>query len=158
MKMRSLLVFLLMFFSFLLLPFGHLSKTYAQAGGGGAGAGGGDDLIKSSMNDLAMVGGAGLAGAVIGLSTLSFTEHPTENLNNILIGGSIGIILGVAIVAYTQATRGQETMVPQESAGLDRSNKDFSASERLAWHREKFQESEAFFKKEGPKLSFSFPF
>ncbi len=69
---------------------------------GGAGEAG-PDIIKESLLDLTLVGVAGLSGAVLGLSTLSFVDEPSEHLDNIVVGGAIGIIVGVGAVAYFQA-------------------------------------------------------
>jgi hypothetical protein len=46
---------------------------------------------------------AGLGGAILGLSTLSFYEEPQEHISNISSGFAVGIILGTGYVAY-QAT------------------------------------------------------
>ncbi len=43
---------------------------------------------------------AGLGGAVIGLSTLSFYEEPQNHLNNVTLGFGLGLILGTAYVTY----------------------------------------------------------
>ena len=42
------------------------------------------------------------------VSTLSFVDEPSENLDHIVTGGAIGIILGVGIVGFMQATKSQE--------------------------------------------------
>lgn len=47
---------------------------------------------------------AGLGGAVLGLSTLSFYGRPQEKLANIAIGFAFGIIAGTALVTYKAAT------------------------------------------------------
>ncbi|MGE0631215.1 MAG: hypothetical protein AB7O96_02315 [Pseudobdellovibrionaceae bacterium] len=47
---------------------------------------------------------AGLGGAVIGLSTLSFYGEPQKHLNNISIGFAAGVILGTGYVTYEAAT------------------------------------------------------
>lgn len=43
---------------------------------------------------------AGLGGAVLGLSTLSFYGEPQEHASNIATGFGLGIIGGVAYVSY----------------------------------------------------------
>lgn len=63
-----------------------------------------NSISQKTTQDFMVVGGVGVAGAVLGLSTLSFVEKPMEHLKNITIGASIGVILGVALVAYNQAT------------------------------------------------------
>jgi hypothetical protein len=49
-------------------------------------------------------------GAILGLSTLSFVDEPGDHLKNILFGGAIGLIIGVAVVAYSQAQGSQEAI------------------------------------------------
>lgn len=51
---------------------------------------------------------AGLGGAVLGLSTLSFYGRPQDKLSNIAIGFAIGVISGTAYVTYNAATNPQE--------------------------------------------------
>jgi len=84
-----------------------------------------DDIIKSTQNDILLVAGAGAAGAVLGLSTLSFVKTPSKHIANIWTGAAIGVIVGVVFVAYNSAQRG--------SIDLQSSN-EFNTSERLAWH------------------------
>jgi hypothetical protein len=47
---------------------------------------------------------AGLGGAVLGLSTLSFYERPQDKLSNIAIGFAIGLITGTVYATYQVAT------------------------------------------------------
>lgn len=77
-------------------------KSHAQAGGGG------DPLLADTMANVWTVIGMMAGGAVLGLSTLSFVDEPSENLDHIVTGGAIGIILGVGIVGFMQATKSQE--------------------------------------------------
>jgi hypothetical protein len=84
-----------------------------------------DDLVKSTQQDIIMVGSAGLAGAVLGLSTLSFVDEPSKNLSNIWTGAAIGVIAGVIFVAYNSAQKNQEDL---------ESSTDFKTFERVAWH------------------------
>ncbi len=51
---------------------------------------------------------AGLGGAVLGLSTLSFYGRPQDKLANIAIGFAVGVIAGTAAVTYTAATNPDE--------------------------------------------------
>ena len=82
-----------------------------------AGAAGDASLLADSMNDVAIVSGCGLGGAILGLSTLSFVEKPSEHLRSIVVGGALGIIVGVAVVAYLQATKTSELYEEQNSEG-----------------------------------------
>lgn len=84
-----------------------------------------DDLIKNTQNDLMLVGGAGVAGAILGLSTLSFVDKPSKHVSNIWTGAALGVIVGVVFVAYNSAQRGTEDL--QGSA-------EFNSYERVAWH------------------------
>lgn len=96
-----------------------------------------DSVLQESMRDIITVGALGGVGAVIGLSTLSFAEEPSKKLKNIVVGASIGIILGVGVVAWQQATKSQESY--QEAASLVPSY-DFNTNERVVWHQAKHEE------------------
>lgn len=61
---------------------------------------------------------AGLGGAVLGLSTLSFYGRPQEKLSNIAIGFAFGVIGGTAYVTYKAAT-GPSEFYGQTSAVTD---------------------------------------
>jgi hypothetical protein len=43
---------------------------------------------------------SGLAGAILGLSTLSFYGRPQDHMRNIAYGAGLGIITGVAVTSY----------------------------------------------------------
>lgn len=86
-----------------------------------------DDIIKSTQNDLILVGAAGVGGAILGLSTLSFTDKPSKHVSNIWTGAAIGVIAGVIWVAYNSAARGSEDL---------QSSREFNSLERVAWHSE----------------------
>jgi hypothetical protein len=47
---------------------------------------------------------AGLAGAVLGLSTLSFYGRPQDKLTNVPVGMAIGIIVGASYTTYKATT------------------------------------------------------
>jgi hypothetical protein len=51
---------------------------------------------------------AGLGGAVLGLSTLSFYGRPQDNLSNIAVGFAFGVITGTALVTYKAASSPEE--------------------------------------------------
>jgi hypothetical protein len=51
---------------------------------------------------------AGLGGAIVGLSTLSFYGRPQDKLGNIGIGFAVGIIAGTGYVTYKLATKPHE--------------------------------------------------
>lgn len=89
-----------------------------------------DELVNKSKSDLLIVAGGGLAGAILGLSTLSFVDEPKKHTKNILTGASIGIIAGVIFVGYTQATETKESVYSSINS------KDFDTSSRDSWHNE----------------------
>jgi hypothetical protein len=97
-----------------------------------------DALVSDTKNDLMMVVGGGLAGAVLGLSTLSFAETPKDHTKNIIVGASIGIIVGVGFVAFTQANKSRDmiygTEGNMEEAQAYKSGKSFGTFARNAWH------------------------
>ena len=64
-----------------------------------------ESIMDDSLRDMSVVLGVGASGAVIGLSTLSFVDSPSKHLKNITVGGAVGIVIGVGIVAFTQATK-----------------------------------------------------
>ncbi len=47
---------------------------------------------------------AGLAGAILGLSTLSFYGRPQDRLSNIAVGFAVGVIIGATYTTYKAAT------------------------------------------------------
>lgn len=47
---------------------------------------------------------AGLAGAVLGLSTLSFYGRPQDRLSNIAVGFAVGVITGTVYTTFQAAT------------------------------------------------------
>lgn len=53
---------------------------------------------------LATIVFAGLGGAILGLSTLSFYGRPQDNLANIAVGFAVGIIVGTVYVTYKAAS------------------------------------------------------
>lgn len=63
----------------------------------------GKPVYGDPMQDVTIVGACTIGGAILGLSTLPFTEEPGDHLKNIVVGGAIGLIVGVAVVAYNQA-------------------------------------------------------
>jgi len=48
---------------------------------------------------------AGLAGAILGLSTLSFYGRPQDKLSNIAIGFAVGVIAGTVYTSYQATTK-----------------------------------------------------
>ena len=100
----------------LALQFVIVSSAFAQED---------EDIIKSTQNDIILVGAAGVGGAILGLSTLSFTDKPSKHVSNIWTGAAIGVIAGVIWVVYDSAAKGSEDL---------QSSKEFNSLERVAWH------------------------
>ncbi len=67
-------------------------------------------IMDDSLRDISVVLGAGAAGAILGLSTLSFVDTPSKHLKNIAVGGAIGIVVGVAAVIVMQASKTTSTI------------------------------------------------
>ena len=76
--------------------FAQTSTTEGRPGGGGP------------RKQLATILFAGLGGAVLGLSTLSFYGRPQDKLSNIAIGFAFGVIAGTTVVTYKAATNPSE--------------------------------------------------
>ena len=122
--MRELIFMLKKLFIFCFSILALFSQaTYAQKSLGNK------ELIDSSITDLIIVGGTGSMGAILGLSTLSFVDEPSEHLKNVYMGASIGIIIGVSFVAYQTANREQENLVKQWNT-----TPTFNTVNRVAWH------------------------
>ncbi len=68
------------------------------------------DKVKTAgpRKQLATIVFAGLGGAILGLSTLSFYGRPQDKLSNIAIGFAIGVISGTAFVTFNAATNPRE--------------------------------------------------
>ena len=86
------------------------------------------DIVEDSVRDILTVVSIGTAGAVLGLSTLSFVDKPQDHLRNIVVGGALGIIVGVGVVAYNQAN--QSRAYYEMHAG----SSDFETWDRVQWH------------------------
>ncbi len=103
-----------------------VSSVYAQES---------EDFVKSTQEDLLIVAGGGVGGAIIGLSTLSFTNQPSKHVSNIWTGAAIGVIAGVVFVVYNSATRSHDDL----TSGID--GKSFETPARRNWHDEKFAQN-----------------
>ena len=64
--------------------------------------------ISGPRKQLATIIFAGLGGAILGLSTLSFYGRPQDKLSNIAIGFAVGVIAGTSYVTYKAATNPTE--------------------------------------------------
>lgn len=61
--------------------------------------------LTGTRKQLATIIFSGLAGAILGLSTLSFYGRPQEHLSNIAVGFAIGVIGGTIYTTYKAATK-----------------------------------------------------
>jgi hypothetical protein len=64
--------------------------------------------LTGTRKQLATIVFAGLAGAILGLSTLSFYGRPQEHLSNIAVGFALGVIGGAIMTTYKVATKPYE--------------------------------------------------
>jgi len=125
--------------------------AFGQAAGGQQ-----NTVMDESMRDVYIVTAAGATGAILGLSTLSFVETPSDHLKNIVVGGAIGIILGVGVVAYLQANKSKEMYMDGFGGGQKAMLVPaFDTGSRLSWHKGIFDEHSD---KKTPQFSLSFNF
>src|SRR5690606_32175938 len=89
-----------------------------------------DNIVASTQNDILLVAGAGVGGAILGLSTLSFYDKPSKHVANIWTGAAIGIIAGVVIVAMTHAQKTQDDLTTYSP----KMTPEFSTAAREDWH------------------------
>ena len=71
-------------------------NVWAQAGQNEASA----QELGGTRKQISTIIFIGLAGAVLGLSTLSFYGRPQDHLSNIAVGFAVGIITGTVITTY----------------------------------------------------------
>lgn len=64
------------------------------------------------------------AGAILGLSTVSFYSEPSKHFGNILIGAGLGLIVGVGISAYMVAAGTEEEEIDPEELLIDTKKKE----------------------------------
>ncbi len=107
-----------------------------------------EGLMGQTMQDIMVVVGIAGAGAILGLSTLSFVDEPSDHFQNIIIGASLGTIIGVAVVAYTQASASQNRFLDEVDEGGGAFLLQDTGSRRIAWHR--FEKKKTY---TAPKLS-----
>lgn len=103
-----------------------------QEGQESAQTSGGGDVLDNTLSDLYLIAALGAGGAILGLSTLSFVDKPTKHLKNIWVGGAIGIIVGVGVVAWKQATKSKDSF---QSAYLDETSQLLSHNTQNDWRK-----------------------
>jgi uncharacterized membrane protein YebE (DUF533 family) len=64
--------------------------------------------LSGTRKQLATIVFAGLAGAILGLSTLSFHGRPQDHLSSIAVGFAFGVIGGATYTTYKAATHPYE--------------------------------------------------
>ena len=99
---------------------------------------GDENIVDDPLRDISMVLGTGAVGAILGLSTLSFVDTPSDHLRNIAVGGAIGIVIGVGVVVFTQATRSTSAIgmrsvdIPMNPAKFDHLSRQEFSEMRIA--------------------------
>ena len=93
-----------------------------------------DPLLDNSMRDAMTIVALGSAGAILGLSTLSFVDEPKDHLKNIVVGGAIGIIVGVGFVAWGQASKSKDTYQNSFTSTKNLNPADYPTYARRNWH------------------------
>lgn len=63
------------------------------------------EISSGIKTDLQLIFFAGVGGAVLGLSTLSFVDKPANNLNRITFGFSVGVIGAAIYMLYKTTTK-----------------------------------------------------
>ena len=91
----------------------------------------------------------GLAGAVLGLSTLSFYGRPQDNLTNITIGFGVGVIVGTVYMTYQAATNPNEFYRP--------THYQFNPRRQLV-QVDEFRASDLYMERVKPSLSYAWKF
>jgi hypothetical protein len=84
------------------------SEVFAQKPAAGASAV--QEKPNGPKKQLATIVFAGIAGAILGLSTLSFYGRPQEKLSNIAVGFAIGVIGGAVYTTYKAASQPRNFM------------------------------------------------
>jgi hypothetical protein len=63
------------------------------------------EKVSGPKKQLSTIVFAGVAGAILGLSTLSFYGRPQDKLSNIAVGFAIGVISGAIYTTYKAASQ-----------------------------------------------------
>ena len=72
--------------------------------------------LSGTRKQIAIIIFSGLAGGILGLSTLSFYGRPQDHLSNIALGFAVGIISGTIYTSYKAATKPYETFDANSAA------------------------------------------
>jgi hypothetical protein len=89
------------------------------------------EVSSDTRSNIAKIIYAGLGGAVLGLSTLSFYGRPQDHLSNVMLGFSAGIIGGAVYVTFksVQYNRSEEPTLVFE----DNRNQNLSVLSQPQW-------------------------
>lgn len=90
----------------------------------------GTGFVDDSLKDISIVLGSAVGGAVLGLSTLSFVDEPSKHLKNISVGGAIGVVVGVGIVVFSQATKNTSAINGQAKTEIPLNSEKFETLTR----------------------------
>jgi hypothetical protein len=112
-------------------------------------------IVDDSIRDMSIVLGAGAAGAILGLSTLSFVDEPSAHAKNIAVGGAIGIVFGVAVVIFYQASK---TNVYQAQSTLPLSAEQFASVSKKEFKEYKLSDSQKMKPNQSDALRILLPF
>jgi uncharacterized membrane protein YfcA len=102
-----------------------------------------------TRHQLTMIVFAGISGAILGLSTLSFYGRPQDKLNNIWGGFAVGIIIGAIYSAYSVASQPR-----QFSKGADNDdNYDYDrwAHDHVSYNSQMWQDEQ--FMRDHPRFA-----
>ena len=86
--------------------------SFAQKAGGAN-----TEKVSGPRKPLTIIVFAGVAGAILGLSTLSFYGRPQDKLANIAVGFAIGIISGAVYTTYKAAASPKDFYGSEQNLG-----------------------------------------
>ena len=95
-----------------LLAFSLTAQAAPRRGGAD-----GENGVKGPQKHLSTIVLAGVAGATLGLSTLSFYGRPQDKLSNIALGAAVGIIIGAVYSTFKAATEPRDFYGLREKDG-----------------------------------------
>lgn len=98
---------------------------------------------------------SGLAGAVLGLSTLSFYGRPQDRLSNIAVGMALGIIVGAVFQTYGATTDPDKFYGRELSASFDLKKNLYSDFEMQSRFQRKLNQ-QGTIRLDVPLLNYSF--
>ena len=139
------------YFSFYILT---LALIIVQPAAFGADEQQGSGVIDDSIRDISVVIGSGAVGALLGLSTLSFVDTPSKHWKNVAVGGAVGIVIGVGIVIFNQATRTTSVIAAREQSEVPLNSEKFATLSRQEFTSFKIAQDHL----KEPSIGYSFNF